>query len=490
MPRLLPLLVLLLPSILEAGSTLPPEGILYETVSFEGKRIGVHTVRVQREAGDKFIRVSSTLDLTLSRFGTLVKIRREEGARLTADGTLFGTFMHQSQEGAKGTSLIGTVIDNSLLVRVLPLDAERRIPWDPASLDPWTTLHQFAGKKLETGDTFTFSRWEPLYNRVVTVRVSVRDKERTSVGDTIRELRRIELVPDALVAGTQRVVPARQTWWLDDQGIPQRRQTTLDGLGLLTFVRSDKATATAKITSGVPDVGKASYAPLNKPLRLPYQQAKLHYRVTVSEASDLNDLFVSDDHQKVQVVEGKILLTIAPPRSGTGSAQAQPEYLAANYFLDHDDPPVQALAKRAAGDESDPWKKAQKIERFVRHFLRNDNSAELVPVSQIVRNPRGDCRHHAFLTTALLRANGLPARTAIGLLYVYRGTPVFGFHMWSEVLIEGQWRGLDSTLGNGGVSAAHVKITDHHWFKVDSLAPLLPAQKLVGKLRFELLADE
>ncbi|MFQ3650464.1 MAG: transglutaminase domain-containing protein [Gemmataceae bacterium] len=482
-------LMILVPTVAQANSP-PPEGVMYETVFFEGKRIGFHTVRVVREAKDKFTRVTSTLDLTLSRFGTLVQIRREEGARLTADGTLFGTFMHQGQDGGKGTSLIGTVIDNSLLVRVLPLDAERRVPWEPTALDPWTTLHQFMGKKLQPGDSFTFCRWEPLYNRVITVRVTVRNKERTAVGDKIRELRRLELVPDALVAGPQRVVPARQTWWLDDEGIPQRRQTTLDGLGQLTLLRSDKATATASITSGVPDVGKASFAPLNKPLHLPYQQTKLRYRVTVREQTELTGLFVSDDHQTARVVDGAIELTVAPPRCGSGSAKAAPEELAPNYYLDHEEQQVMQLARRAAGEEKDAWKKAQRIERFVRTFLRNDNRAELVPVSKIVRDPRGDCRHHAFLTTALLRANGLPARTAIGLLYVYRGSPVFGFHMWSEVLIDGQWRGLDSTLLQGGVSAAHIKITDHHWAKVDSLAPMLPAQQIVGKVRFELLAND
>ena len=35
-------------------------------------------------------------------------------------------------------------------------------------------------------------------------------------------------------------------------------------------------------------------------------------------------------------------------------------------------------------------------------------------------------------------------RTAIGFLYVHRGTPVFGFHMWAEVLIDGRWREIDT----------------------------------------------
>jgi transglutaminase-like putative cysteine protease len=467
-----------------------PSGIIHESVYFEGKRVGVHTLTAAPEPGGKFTRITSQLDLTLGRFGSTVKIRREEGARLTAEGKIFGTFMTQGQAGSKSLSLTGTVIDDKLSVRVLPLDAERWIPWDETALDPWACLHQFVGKKLETGDTFTFTRWEPTYNRVLSVRGTVRHRERTSAGDKVRELRRIELVPDTLEAGTTRIVPPRQTWWLDDEGNPIRRQYSLDGLGMLTLVRADKASATAPLTSAVPDIGKASYAPLNRMLQRPYESTRLRYRVTVAEESDHENMFISDDHQSVKVVDGKIELTVAPPRKGSGKAKAKPEELAPNFYLDHEDERVQAMARRATGDETDDWQKALKIERFVRTLIRNDATADLVPVSQIVRDARGDCRHHAFVTTALLRANGLPARTAIGLLYVHRGTPVFGFHMWSEVLIDGQWRGLDSTLGRGGVSAAHIKVTDHHWFNTASLTPLLPTQKVVGKVRFELLAAE
>jgi hypothetical protein len=106
----------------------------------------------------------------------------------------------------------------------------------------------------------------------------------------------------------------------------------------------------------------------------------------------------------------------------------------------------------------------------------------------VARDLRGDCRHHALLTAALCRAAGLPARTAIGLLYVYNGGPKLGFHMWAEVCVDGQWLGLDSTLGKGGVSATHVKITHHSWHEVGSLTPLLPVARVMGKLRVEVLS--
>src|SRR5262249_12711371 len=131
-----------------------------------------------------------------------------------------------------------------------------------------------------------------------------------------------------------------------------------------------------------------------------------------------------------------------------------------------------------------------RVERWVRNHMRNDNAAPLVPASRIARNLRGDCRHHAFLAAALCRAAGIPSRTAIGLLYVHKGGPGLGFHTWGEGWVGGRWVGLDSTLGKGGVSGAHIKITQNSWHETESLTPLLPVSRALGKLRFELLKSE
>jgi hypothetical protein len=45
-------------------------------------------------------------------------------------------------------------------------------------------------------------------------------------------------------------------------------------------------------------------------------------------------------------------------------------------------------------------------------------------------------------------------------------------------------------LGKGGVSGAHVKISDSSWHDTASLTPLLPAARVLGKLRVEVLRSE
>ena len=131
------------------------------------------------------------------------------------------------------------------------------------------------------------------------------------------------------------------------------------------------------------------------------------------------------------------------------------------------------------------------MERFVKRTMKIDNSAPMVPASQVAQTRCGDCRHYALLTTALCRAAGMPARTALGLMYVERGQkPAMGFHMWTEVWVNGQWLGLDATLGRGGIGAGYIKITDHAWHDTRSLTPLLPVSRVLGKLAIDVVSFE
>jgi transglutaminase/protease-like cytokinesis protein 3 len=106
----------------------------------------------------------------------------------------------------------------------------------------------------------------------------------------------------------------------------------------------------------------------------------------------------------------------------------------------------------------------------------------------VARTLEGDCTEHAVLSAAMCRAAGVPSRTAVGLIYVDSGRdPVFGFHMWTEAWTGESWRPIDATLGRGFVGATHLKIADHSWHDTQSLTPLLPVFRVLGKVGIEVL---
>ncbi len=166
------------------------------------------------------------------------------------------------------------------------------------------------------------------------------------------------------------------------------------------------------------------------------------------------------------------------------------EYLKSTYFLDSGDAKIKELAAEAVGDETDPWRQAQRIEKWVHEHMKVSTAVDYLPASRTAEDLRGDCRQYAMLTAALCRAAKIPARTALGLVYdkdPERG-PVLAFHMWTEVWAKGQWMGIDAVWGEGGVGADHLKITDHAWSDTQTLAPLAAVTRVMGKIKVEVAA--
>ncbi len=74
----------------------------------------------------------------------------------------------------------------------------------------------------------------------------------------------------------------------------------------------------------------------------------------------------------------------------------------------------------------------------------------------------------------------------IGLVYAGDDRAMC-FHMWIEVWINGKWFALDPTLGQGRITATHLKISDAHWNDVTGFSPLLPLLRVMGKMQIDVL---
>jgi transglutaminase-like putative cysteine protease len=473
---------------------------VWESAALDGAKVGfVHTTVRALDADATRLRATAELELNFRRRGAAVRLRMEHGTEEGADGKVLGVFMRQYHDRDRQLVLTGVADGKVLHVKVDGGRIERRLPWNEDAVGLRGLEHLFEKRKPRTGDTFAFRRYEPTFNTMVTVRVEVKGREAVPLPAGRKELLRVELVPEKIVVPGHSVQPPREVWWLDADFVPRRRQRDLEGLGTLTLTRTTRELARAPGTgpARAPDLGLTTLIPLNRAIPQVSSARSVLYRVTVRGDSEAGSAFCRDAHQEVRDVKGSrfelLVHPVRPAGAGERAEEKKPgaEYLASCHYLDSDDERVRALARRAAGDEKDPWRKALCIERWVHAAMRTDHAAPTVPAGQVARSLRGDCRAYAFLTAALCRAEGLPSRTAIGLVYVERGgRPYLGFHMWAEVWVAGRWLGLDATLGRGGVGAGHLKITAHSWNETPSLTPLLPVTRVLGKLAVEVLRVE
>ena len=145
------------------------------------------------------------------------------------------------------------------------------------------------------------------------------------------------------------------------------------------------------------------------------------------------------------------------------------------------------MAVEARGTLTLPREIAVALERYVHETVATkDFSQTFATAAETAASRQGDCTEHAVLLAALARVCGIPSRVAIGLVYVPRAQG-FGYHMWTEVFVDGHWLPLDATLGQGHIGAAHIKLADSSLEGAGAYSTFLPVAQVVGQLKISVL---
>src|SRR5205823_9582341 len=122
--------------------------------------------------------------------------------------------------------------------------------------------------------------------------------------------------------------------------------------------------------------------------------------------------------------------------------------LAAEAFIESDAPEILAEAAKAVNGVTGTRARADRLTRYVNALLEKKPTVSLPSALEVLRTRVGDCNEHTALYVAMARALGLPARIAVGLVYVRGG---FYYHAWPEVYVQegrgqGRWLPVDPTL--------------------------------------------
>lgn len=125
-----------------------------------------------------------------------------------------------------------------------------------------------------------------------------------------------------------------------------------------------------------------------------------------------------------------------------------------------DHPTIVALAKRIAGDATDPVEIGIRLQRWVHGSLEKTYQKNASSAVDVLGNLAGDCTEHAILFVALARAMEIPAREVGGLIYFDEGQPMFGWHAWAEMHDGTQWIGVDPSWGEFYIDATHLKLSE------------------------------
>jgi transglutaminase-like putative cysteine protease len=457
----------------------------WQAASIDGVRAGylLFSVHEYDVNGQKILRATRKLSLTLRRFGDIARVEAETGADETPDGKVTGVFMRQGLGKGIDLNVRGVVQGDQLHVTAEgKMQFDKKIPWPEKVLGAYGEYQFISKLRPEPGREFEYLIYEPIINRVVKVQGKAEAIEVVPIAGQSPRLLRVSTQP-LQIEDTE--LPA-STFWYDYRYELIKTETLMPGVGKMTLERTTREDATRPNVIG-PDLGWRQSIKLKQRLLFPHDASAITYRLKLKDKNP-ESVFRTDNRQAVKKVgDGTIELTVTPvrqpPAAPATGAPPGPEYLSSNYFITSDDPRVRAHALAAVGAENDPMKKARLIERWVHTNMRVMNFTEaMAPASEVAKTMTGDCTEYSMLMAAMCRAAGVPSRPALGLVYVDARDgrdAVLAMHMWTEVWVNGEWIGLDATIGRGSIGSAHLKISDHSWDRVTTMTPLMPLMRLI-----------
>jgi hypothetical protein len=461
-----------------------PARQIWEAFYLQGAKIGYgqSTIRPVMRDGRQLIETRSTNHLVITRFGQQTEQDLTTEILETPAGQVV-EFKTQMAFGPSPTKASGRALGDQMAITV-ETEGRRettRIPWSNEIRGFRGIEQSLEQRPLKPGETRQLRMLVPLVNQVADIELRAKDFENTTVLGVEARLLRVEGVTK--LAGGQ----ITSTLWTDERG--EVVKARIAALGQESF-RTTRALALAPGgTEAAFDLGLDSIVKVEPPLEGAHETREVRYRVELSQG-DPAEAFAAGATQSVRrLADGAAEVTVRSLRPGdlqkpaSPPAPVSPQYTMANSILQIDDPRVEAMAREGRGDAANPADAALALERYVNREVREKNFSQgFATAAEVAASREGDCTEHAVLLAALARACGIPSRVAIGLVYVANAGG-FGYHMWTEVYLEGQWVPLDAMMGQGGTSAAYLKLADSSLEGPSAYSSFLPVAGVLGKLK-------
>ena len=143
------------------------------------------------------------------------------------------------------------------------------------------------------------------------------------------------------------------------------------------------------------------------------------------------------------------------------SAEERDKALEADATIDAAHPAIIARMQALTAGREGARDKVAALSEWVFRTLDKKLATHLPTASMVLDKQVGDCTEHTWLTVALLRAAGIPARPVYGIAYAGDGEGMFAYHAWVEVALADatgveRWLAIDPTWGEAEADATHL----------------------------------
>lgn len=465
--------------------------VQWDVIYLHGKKVGYRILKTRLDTLEKQqVRiVGSTDHLTFKRFGQTTRMETRSENIESLSGALISFKQEILDNGKTSSVTTGRVDGNELttLIRASGKTQTRKIPWKDGLLSSAAVDQLIEQQDWSNKSSFQCEAYFSEVQRIGTVKVTRMGNFQTPWFDGTRK----EFLQ---LRSTNSVLPGMSiTLSLNKNGRIVRSSSPILG-GKIVSYRVAESEALKSIQGKELDIAVNTQIHPSNRLLQGLKTKEATYLIHWKEG-DPSRVFPESNGQSIKVIDkNSIHLSVKsiPIPSISQSNIEQNQYLKSTMLINASDTNVIAHSRRASVGTTRPGELARLMENYVYRTIRKKNfSTALSNAAEVAKNLEGDCTEHAVLLAAMLRAQKIPARVAVGFVYI-ENDRAFGGHMWTEAWLDGQWVPLDATLGRGGIGAAHIKL-NHSKVDEESANPaslFLPVMSLTGKVDMTILKQK
>ena len=472
----------------ESGEGFRPNERWYEVYLGESKVGFAHSTMT---LVDGKVRAESVFEMKIKRAGQVIGMKVAERTRETIDGKILGFSGETLMAGIPITKR-GWIEGDEIVVKEKQFfrESTKRYPLDPSGKMTWGLLKFLREKGFEKeGMTHEASIYSSDFGMAKPTRAIVRTlgPRKITVGDkeTTAYETEIEMIT--------KLGSMKTTNWLDKEGIAVRTKMKMGGLAIDIRQTSEER---AKVEEPLEEDFLLNTV-ISLGAEIPENAKRNVFRLK-SKNGKLSDIAYQGNTQKVRRIDEQTLeIEVLPEdwkliKQGKGHPlQVGAEFREPNILIDCEDEMVKKLARHGSRGSRNVFEIAEKLCRFVSHYVSNKNfSVGFASASEVARKREGDCTEHGILLAALGRAVGIPSRVATGIVYVneFKGVKnALVYHMWTQFYLKGRWVNLDSALRKVRCPADRI-ILFVSSLKNDSLVEsMLPSAELMDNLSVEMV---
>jgi hypothetical protein len=475
----------------EAALTLAP-GINFYTLTMNDRAIGQATSRLDTLSDGFELEDLMSLELpALGQTGLAVATTRVKlSPSLVMENFTFTLDSEVGRFEASGELLP----DTTLQVRIISAGSEQNLSFrmpQPPIMSNVVPIRVAMGEGLEVGETVRLPVFDPTSLSTRTVEVHILEHDTLFVTDSVAlgtdgrwASAHMDSVPAWKIA--EEFGGVRVESWVDANGRILEASSALGfSMQKTEYELASQAQQESRLVSNSSmdnDVIFSTAVQSNVDFADVTQHDELRFRLT---GVDLEGFQLDGGRQTLR---GDTLIIRRTDWDGVDPDYRLPyafmdlrESLEPEPLIQSDNERIIERAQQITGHRSrrlqDPKEVARQLTTAVYDMLDKEITFSVPNAVQVLETLQGDCNEHTVLYVAMARALGLPARTAVGLVYV---NGAFFYHAWPEVWLD-EWVAVDPTFGQYPADASHIR------FVIGGLAQQVEIVRLIGSLDIEVL---